>query len=78
MGKCIERVFKKNSQNPNAASHNNASWHTDTDVFLEHSPSVVSLYKGPTLRKINSGFLGGVLLHIKNNKMSDFYYFRMK
>ena len=23
----------------NAASHNNASWHTDTDGFLEHPPS---------------------------------------
>ena len=29
----------KNSLKPNAASSNNASWHTDTDGFLKHSPS---------------------------------------
>ena len=33
MGKCIERVFKKNWRKPKAASHNNASWCTDTDGF---------------------------------------------
>ena len=37
--KHIERVFQKNSLNPNAASHNNTSWYTSTDGFLEHSPS---------------------------------------
>ena len=53
MGKHTERVLKTNSSKPNAASHNNAIWYTDTDGFLEHSPSGGSLYhKGPTLQKI--------------------------
>ena len=53
MGKCIERVFKKNSLKPNIASHNDASWYTDADGFLEHSPSGRSLYyKGPALQKV--------------------------
>ena len=44
---------KKNSLKPNAASHNNTSWDTDTDGFLEHSPSGGSLhYKVPALQKI--------------------------
>ena len=48
MGKC-----KKNSLKSVAASHNNASWHTDTDGFLEHSPRGGSLYyKGPALQEI--------------------------
>ena len=38
------RVFKKNSLKQNTASHNNASWCTDTDGFLERSPSRESLY----------------------------------
>ena len=51
--------FQKNSLNPNAASHNNASWFTDTDGFLEHSPSRESLYyKGLALQKIISVFRG--------------------
>ena len=49
----VWKSLPKNSLKPNAASHNNASWYTDTDVFLEHSPSGGSLYyKGPTLQKI--------------------------
>ena len=54
MGKHVERVFKKkNSWKPNAASHNNANWYTDTDGFLEPSPSGGSLYyKGPSPQKI--------------------------
>ena len=56
MGTCVERVFqkkKKNSLQPNAASHNNASWYTDPDGFLEHSASGGSLYyNGPGLQKI--------------------------
>ena len=52
MGKCIERVFKKNLLKLNAASHNTTNWYTDTDGFLDHSPSGGSLnYKGPTLQK---------------------------
>ena len=44
---------KKKSLKPNAASHNNASWYTDTDGFLEHSPSRGSLYYNrPSLQKI--------------------------
>ena len=36
-----------------AASHNNASWYTDTDGFLEHLPCGGSLYyKGPALQKL--------------------------
>ena len=43
----------KNSLMLNTASHNNASWCTDTDGFLEYSPSRGSLYyKGPALQKI--------------------------
>ena len=59
MGKCVGRVFKKNSPRPNAASHNNTSGYADTDWFLEHSPGRGSLYyKGPTLQRIILGFLG--------------------
>ena len=53
MGKHIERVFQKDSLKLNAASRNNTSWSTDTDGFLEHSPSRGSLYyKRPSLQKI--------------------------
>ena len=38
MGKCIEKIFEKKLLKPNADSHNNPSWYTDTDEFLEHSP----------------------------------------
>ena len=52
MSKCIERIFQKYSLKPNAASHNNASWYNDIDMFLEHSPCGGTLYcKGPALRK---------------------------
>ena len=45
--------LQKNSLKPNAASHNNARWSTDTDGFLEHSLTRGSLYyKGPTLQKV--------------------------
>ena len=55
MGKCVERVFKKNSPKPNAASYNNASWYTDTDGFLEHSANRGSLsYKGIPAPESNS------------------------
>ena len=44
---------KKSSLKLNTASHNNASWYTDTGGFLEHSPSWGSLYsKEPALQKI--------------------------
>ena len=58
MGKCVERDFKKLKLK--AASHTTTSWYTDTDWFLEHSPSGGDLYyKGPTLQKIILVF-GGV------------------
>ena len=60
MGKRVEKFFKINSVKPNAASHNNTGWYTDTDGFLKHSPSRGSLYyKEPTLQKIIMGFFGG-------------------
>ena len=65
MGKCVERIFKKISLKPNAASHNNASWYTDTDGLLEHSPSEGNLcYEEPTLQKIILGFSGSHLIHL--------------
>ena len=43
---------KKNSLKPNTASHNNASWHTDTDGSLEHS----FVLPGTRPPEDNSGF----------------------
>ena len=64
MGKYMERVFTKNSPKPNAASRNNASWYTDTDEFLEYSPSGGSLYyKEPDLQKIFPLFEGPPLIY---------------
>ena len=49
----LKESSKKQSLKPSAASHNNASWCTDTDGFLEHSPSRGSLYsKGSALEKV--------------------------
>ena len=57
--KSLQKIF---SLKPNAASHNNSSWCTDTDGFLEHSPSGGSLYhKGSTLQKIIPVFGGSPL-----------------
>ena len=62
MGKCIARV-QKSSLMPNAASHNNASWYTDTDGFLEHSLSGEEpLLQGADPPEDNSSFWG-VLPH---------------
>ena len=56
------KVFEKTSLKLNAASHNNTSWYTDTDGFLEHSTSRESqYYKEPVLQKIIP-FWGGSLL----------------
>ena len=53
MGKGVESSKKKISLKPNAASHNNASWYTDTDGLLEYSPNGASLYyKGYIFQKI--------------------------
>ena len=54
-----EKSLHKHSLKLNATSHHNASWYTDTDVFLEHSPSRGSLYyKRPTLQKMIPVFWG--------------------
>ena len=51
MVKCTES--SKKFTEAEAASHNNASWPTDTVWLLEHSPSGGSLYyKEPALQKI--------------------------
>ena len=60
MGKLVERVLKNNELKPNTASQNNASWYTNRDGSLEHSPSLY--YKGPTLQKTGL-FLGGPPLY---------------
>ena len=50
------KSLQKNSPKLNAAAHNNANRYTDTDGFLEHSPSKESLYyKGSALQKIILG-----------------------
>ena len=59
---------KKISLKPNAVSHNNTSWYTDTDGFLEHSPSRGSLYYKKiitifALQKIITIFWEGALLY---------------
>ena len=61
-------VLKKYKQTlkPNLASHNTISWYTDTDGFLEYSPSGGSLYyKGPNLQKIIPVFYGSPLYKCK-------------
>ena len=60
----LKESSRKNSPKPKAASHNNASWCTDTGGFLEHSPSGGSLYyKGFAPQKIIL-VLGGYPPHI--------------
>ena len=52
-GQTLWKSLQKNSLKPNTASHNNTSWYSDTDGFLEHSPSRGSLYyEGPALERI--------------------------
>ena len=52
MDKWVERIFKKNSQKLNSASHNNTRWYTDIDGFLEHSPSrEACTTRGPPSRR---------------------------
>ena len=59
------KSLQKNSLKPSIASHNNTSWHTDTDRFVEHSLCRGSLYyKGPALQKIILGFWGSPLIHV--------------
>ena len=55
----------KNSLKLNAGSHNTTSWYTDTDGFLEHSPSRGSLYyKGLALQEIIVIILGSLLIDL--------------
>ena len=55
----LKESSKKISLKPNTASHNNASWCTDTDRLPEHPPSGGSLHcKGPALQKIILVFRG--------------------
>ena len=56
MGKGIIRVFKKkNSLKLNAASHNNTSWYTDTNVFLEY-PHIRGSHWDPPSRRLFPSF----------------------
>ena len=66
MDKYVERIFKKISLKLNTASHNNASWCTDADGFLEHYPSRGHLYyKRPALQRMIP-VLGGPPLYLIN------------
>ena len=56
-------VIKENSLKLKAASHNNASWHTDTGGFLELTQLGSLYYKGPALQKIILGFGGSPLIY---------------
>ena len=72
MGKCTESL-KKNSLKLNAASHNNASWYTDTDGFLEHTPGWGSLhFKGPALQKIIPVFFWSLFIFSTKEKLKHF------
>ena len=54
MGKGMERIFKNKFTETGQASHNNTSWHTDTDGFLEHSRVVAGeacTTRGPPSRR---------------------------
>ena len=63
MGRRIESLQKKFTELERSLTTAPASWCTDTDGFLEHSPSRGSLhYKGPALQKIIPGFLGSPLV----------------
>ena len=75
MGKHVES--SKKSLKPNAASHNNASWYTNTDGFLEHSPSRGSLYyKGSALQKVIPIFWGGPpLVFYKEHNVNYTFFF---
>ena len=59
----------------NAACDSNASWYTDTDRFLEHSPNRGSLYyKGPALQKIIPVFWRSPFVYIfeMENSVDEF------
>ena len=65
-------VKHANSLKLNAASHNDASWYTDTDWFLEHSSSRGSLYyQGPTVHNIIPGILGSPLTFVIESEVSE-------
>ena len=55
--------LQNSSLKPNTACLNNTWWHTDADVFPEHSASRASwYYKGPPPPEDHSGFYGSPLL----------------
>ena len=69
----LKESSKKNSLKLNSASHNNTSWYTDTDGFLEHSPSGGSLYyKGPSLQRIILFFGGSLCKYICTTSLSNY------
>ena len=71
----LKESSKNSSLKLNSASHNNTSWYTDTDGFLEHSPRRGGLYyKGLILQKIIPGFLGSPLIWLEAE--NDFYIFK--
>ena len=54
------KSLQKNSPKLNAAAHNNANRYTDTDGFLEHSPSKAACTtRGPPCRRIIPFFRAG-------------------
>ena len=64
--------LQKISLKLNAASHYNASWCTDTDGFLEHSPGGGSLhYKGPAIQKIILFFGGCPIVNTKSQFIAN-------
>ena len=74
MGYTLKVSSKEISLKSNEASHN-SSWYTDTDGFLEHSPSRggLVLQEGNSLQKIIP-FGGGVgSLHISRKRLSTHY-----
>ena len=73
MGKHAESASpQRSSLKRSAASHTTTSWRTDTDGFLEHSPTKKSLYfKGPALQRIITGFFES---HHEDPKKSDSKY----
>ena len=61
---------KKNSLKPNAASYNNASWHTNTAGF-QNTHQRRPVYKRPTLQKVILVFLGSPIVHRMPTKNKD-------
>ena len=54
----VLKESSKNSLKPTVASHNNSSWCTDTEGFLEHTPSGGVVLQGARPPEDNSVFWG--------------------